>query len=560
MRKLCLSIFMLICMPLYYLSAQEPEDIKLSNSILIENAMVVVKAGTAAKKSSILIEDGVITQIGTNLNVPGDAIVLKADSLYAYPAFIDACSHTAIPKKDKDEKQKEVKDPGNPGYARAGITPQKSVSHNLALNDNSVKEMRKAGFAISHAVPRGRMLPGKGSIILLNDDDKASYILQDFSQYGSLLSAKGRVYPSTIIAVMSKYRDLIQQSKNAYKHEQDYLSNPIGLKRPGYAPELQALYPVVNQSQLLFMQAEKTLDISRALTLNKDINTKMIIVEAKQAWPNLTALKSNNAPILLSLDLPEDVKEEKKDSTAEVSLDYENMMSRKKQSILDYQNQAKFMHDNNIAFSFSYFDTKPKDIHKNLNKIIENGLDKQVILEALTLTPAKMLGIDQVAGSLEKGKLGNVILSNKELFTEDSQIEFLIVEGTKYAFEKKEKKKKKKKKSEDGESTEAANIAGQWSVIVEVPGDEQEAEFKFSKDGDDYTGVLIDDEGEETPLESISLDGNNLSFSFTVPMDQAGEVTMDAEVEIDGDDMEGSLSVGTFGSFKMTGTRTGKPK
>ena len=313
---------MLICMPLCFLSAQEPEDLKLSNTLLIENAMVVVKAGAKAQKSSILIKDGVITQIGSNINVPGDAIILKADSLYAYPAFIDACSHTAIPKKDKEEKEKDVRDPGNPGYARAGISPQKSVSTNLKLDEGSVKEMRKAGFAISHTVPRGRMLPGKGSIILLNDSKDESYILKDNSQFASLRSAKGRVYPSTIIAVMSKYRDLVHQSKNAYKHEQDYKANPIGLKRPSYAPELQALYPVVNQTQMVYMQAEKTLDISRALTLNKDIKTKMVIVEAKQAWPNLKALQMNNAPILLSLDLPEDVKEEKKDSTAAVDQAY----------------------------------------------------------------------------------------------------------------------------------------------------------------------------------------------------------------------------------------------
>lgn len=559
MRKICLGIFMLICMPLYFLSAQEPDDLKLSNTILIENAMVVTKAGMPAKKSSILIKDGIITQIGTNINVPGDAIVLKADSLYAYPAFIDACSHTAVPKGDKEEKQKEVKDPDKPGNKRAGITPQNSISNNLKLSDGSVKEMRKAGFAISHSVPRGRMLPGKGSIILLNDNDSESYLMKDFSQFGSLRSAKGRVYPSTIIAVMSKYRDLANQSRNAYSHEQSYKTNPLGLKRPNYSPELQALYPVMNQSQTFFMQAEKTLDISRALTLNKDLKTKMVIVEARQAWPNLKLLKNNNTQILLSLDIPEDVKEEKKDSTAVPDKVYEAMMERKKQSIMEYQNQAKFMHDNNVPFSFSYFDVKPKDIHKNLNKIIENGLDKKVVLDALTMTPAKMLGIDKVAGSLEAGKIGNVILSNKELFTEDSEIQYMIVEGTKYEFEKKEKKKKKKKKDGDSDD-EAADVAGLWTVTVEVPGEEQEFKLKISKDGDDYSGVLVDDEGEETELESISVDGSTISFSFTVDIDEGSNMAMDAEAEVDGDDLEGSLSVGAFGSFKMTGTRTGKPK
>jgi len=561
MRKIILGVILLVCIPLYFISAQEPEDLKLSNTLLIENAMVVTKAGMSAKKSSILIVDGIINQIGTNINVPADAIVIKADSLYAYPAFIDACSHTGMPKKDNDERPKPASDPDNPGYERAGITPNVSVSENLSLKEGSVKEMRKAGFAISHVVPRGRMLPGKGSVLLLNDKNDQAYILKDFTQFASLRSARGRVYPSTVIAVMAKYRDLTNRARNGYKHEQTYTSNPVGLQRPNYDPEIQALYPVVNKSQTVFMQAEKTLSISRALTLNKDLNTKMVLVEAKQAWPNINALKSSNTSLLLSLDIPESVKEEEKDSTAVVDQAMEAMLKRKKEAIADYQNQAKFMSDNNINFSFSYFDVKPKDIHKKLGIIVESGLERDKVLAALTTTPAQMLGIDKVAGSLEKGKLGNVILSDKELFTKESNIRFMVVEGTTYEYEKKEKKKKKKKKSGDSTDGEAsADIAGQWTVVVEVPGEEQEVELKFSKDGDDYSGVLIDDEGEETTLESIEINGSALSFSFSVTMDGAGEVGMDAEVEIDGDDMDGSLSVGTFGSFKMTGTRTGKPK
>ena len=560
MRKICLGIIMLICMPMYFLSAQEPDDLKLSNTLLIENAMVVTKAGMSAKKSSILIIDGVITQIGSTINVPADAVILKADSLFAYPAFIDACSHTGIPKAEKEDRPKRPDDPGNPGYLAAGITPQVSVESVLDMKEGSIKEMRKAGFAISHVVPRGRMLPGKGSVILLNDKNEQAYLLKDFSQYASLRSARGRIYPSTIIAVMSKYRDLTNQARNAYKHEQAYSANPLGMKRPNYDPELQALFPVVNKKQTVFLQAEKTLDIARAITLNKDLQTNMVLVEARQAWPNLKTIQSKNISLLLSLDIPEDMKEEKKDSTDTSVDDMAPYKERKKASILEYQNQAKFMHANNVPFSFSYFDVKPKDIHKNLNKMIENGLDKTVALEALTTIPAEMLGIQSVAGSLEKGKLGNIILTDKELFTKDASIEYMIVEGSQYAFEKKEKKKKKKKKDGDNSGTETSSIAGQWEVTVDVPGDEQNVKFKFSKDGDDYTGILIDDEGEETAIESIEIDGSNLTFSFTVNMDEAGDVQMEADVEIDGDDLDGSLSVGPFGSFKMTGTRTGKPK
>lgn len=550
-----LSTFVLfLCFFLSSTFAQEPSDIQLSDKLFIQNVNLVSKAGSAPEKSSILIENGIITQVGKNIQLPGNAVIIKGDSLYAYPAFIDPCSHTGIPKAEK-EKQKSVDNPDKPGYERAGITPNLTIESQLKMTDSSVEDMRKVGFAISHAVPRGRMLAGQGSIILLKnaDDNHSSFLKKDISMYGSLRSASGRVYPSTVIAVMAKYRNLVMNARNAQIHEKNYKNNPLGLQRPDYPVELQSLYPLVNNKKTLFMRVGKTLDISRAITLNKDLGLNLILVETKQSWPNISKIESLKIPMLLSLDIPEDMKEEKKDSTKVIDPKMEAMLKRKKETISQYQNQTKIVSKHGIPFSFSYFKVKPKEIHDKFRILIDKGMGEDVLLHKLTIAPAEILGIDKMAGTIEKGKLGNIILCDKLIFDEDNNIEFMVVEGTVFEYEKKKKKKKKK----DGDT--AVNLVGTWDITIDVPDDEQSIKVTFQKDGDEYSGTMMDSEDEEYELKKIELDGNELSFKVTIKI-QGMPIKVEGTIEIDEDDMTGSLSVGIFGSFPMEGTRMDKPE
>jgi hypothetical protein len=98
-----------------------------------------------------------------------------------------------------------------------------------------------------------------------------------------------------------------------------------------------------------------------------------------------------------------------------------------------------------------------------------------------------------------------------------------------------------------------------WAIEAKIPGDEQNAKLKFTKSGDDYTGVLIDDEGDEYKLESVTLEGDLLSFSFTLN-EQGMSMEMVGSAKISDDSLEGTISVGEFGSFPLEGNKISNPE
>src|SRR5688572_25487465 len=85
----------------------------ITNCVALINAKVVTMPGKAPQVSNVIIRDGLITQIGANIKIPPDAYRIAADSLYAYPAFIDAFSSTGI---------KEVEETGPPQGGNRGGT------------------------------------------------------------------------------------------------------------------------------------------------------------------------------------------------------------------------------------------------------------------------------------------------------------------------------------------------------------------------------------------------------------------------------------------------------
>ena len=262
--------------------------------------------------SDILIENGLIVQIGTNMTPPVDAKIIEADSAYAYSGFIDAFSHLGIPKKEPNGKRPEVKFKGFPPNEVAGITPEKLASADLSHSEGSIKSHRDAGFTIAHIVPRGKMLPGQGSIISLHGSSADEMILKDQTSTFLQFSGARGYYPSTVIGVMAKWRDLYRKAHFHNKNLENYKLSANGIQRPHEDKTLNALIPVTNGSRPVFMTTKKVKDIFRAVELQKELGYDLVLCDVKQIGAAQKYLKSSKIDILLSLDLPKEEDKKKR--------------------------------------------------------------------------------------------------------------------------------------------------------------------------------------------------------------------------------------------------------
>ena len=564
---LTLFFLLVMCIRPFAQEALSP----ITKTIAIKDVHIVQKPGQIIELGTLIINNGLIQAVGKGTPIPANAKILEADSMYVYAGFIDGISHAGISqaeKKEENTRGRREKDAANPSYEKAGIQPQLQVRDLLNPKDKSIVDMRKLGYTAAHVVPRGKMLPGGGSLLLLNGTTPDDFIYSDNTAMYAQLQGAGNVYPATLIAVMSKFRELYAQAAQAKTNEKNYRLNPVGKSRPSQDRVLQAFYPVIDKSQSVFFKAPGVKDIHRVFTLQKELGFPLVLVDVKQGWHLADKIKNTRTPVLLSLDLPKDPskkgkskkgKEEKSDEEKEENTaKKEKSTAKKKEKVLtpfqkkqqaalkQYNAQAAFFQDKNIPFGFTSINTKTANIRPNLRKMITNGLTQETALAALTTIPAKQLGVSKMMGTLEKGKLANLVISDKPYFEEKSNVRFVIIEGKVFEYEVKKKKK--------SDSSEPANVVGTWNYEISIPGTPSSGVLILKNKDGNITGSITNDmaEGAED-IQDAELDGNELTF--LVPIDDSGAAKASLTLTIDKDSIEGSVTIPEMGSFDVEGER-----
>lgn len=519
----------------------------IGDTYYISDVWVHSRPGVAPRIQDVIVAKSIIRAAAPNLSPPFDARIVRGDSMHLYPGFIAALTHEGLAREEDQEKE-DLRDPGNPSYEQAGITPHRLSSDMLGPN-KSVEGLRKAGFTIAHVAPDGRMLPGQTTLISTIDADKASVRILSSNQhhYARLRGARGRIYPSTVIAVMSKMRELHMNAALAKEYTLRYQQNPLGLAAPRYDDVIESLIPVTTGQQSIYYRADKVKDIYRVLQLQKELGFHLVLAETKEAYHVVDKLKQSGSTVLISLDLPD--KPEDIDSTDSELLDWH---TRKMQAYDDALRQAQLLKKSGVPYAFSLVGTKASKVHEQVQRMVDSGLDVEDALAALTTAPARLLGIDKMAGTITKGKMANLILTDEPLWSEKWSIKHTWVAGQYH------------KASADKKDDEAANglqIEGTWSFSVDVMGDEQTGKMIIKSVDGDYEVTLISDDDPDDPytVSDGRVDGKTMTFPYSI--DQDGyTVNMVFKLDFDEDDYKGTIDIEGVGNFNIEGSKISDPE
>lgn len=541
-------------------SQEEKELAPVSKTYAITNATVIQAPGRKLDQATVIIKDGLIASVGKSLSVPPEAIIIKGDSLHIYAGFIDGLSRVAVTKPKEEANRERVKDPGNPPAELAGITPEKDVRTVLNPVDKTVEDLRALGFTSAQVVPYGTMLPGSAAVVMLTGKSIDAMVLVGNSALFSELQGAQRVYPATVIAVIAKFRELYRQSVQAKNYENLYTANRAGLNRPTSDRILESFYPVIDKKIPVVFEADRYLETQRILSLQSELGFSLVLADVKEGWESINKIKSSGTKVFLSLDLPEDKKDEKKDSkdakdkkpetkkedTTLTPAEKEALEKRKAESLAQYVAQASTFQKAGIPFGFSTLSVKTADIKANLTRIIAAGLTEDQALAALTTNAAQSLGLSDRLGSIDNGKIANLVISDKPYFNEKAKVRYVFVDGVMYKYDAKDVPKAESPKND---------ITGTWTVTTQAPDGKTDESVTFKKEGNNYTGSVSGGKLlQAVALEKIELNGSSLKYTYTVQKEgQTHKVDVDATVEASS--FKGTAQVGTTGSYTVEGKK-----
>jgi hypothetical protein len=177
----------------------------------------------------------------------------------------------------------------------------------------------------------------------------------------------------------------------------------------------------------------------------------------------------------------------------------------------------------------------------------------------LTINAAEIFGAADQVGTIEVGKIANIVVVSGDLLAKDSKVRHVFIDGDQIELKKPDATPPRggmgggRPGGGGPPSGPAVDPAGTWSIIVQSPQGEVSAQLTLTKDGEQIGGTLGTPMGN-VGIKSGRVDGNRIRLTATIDM---GGQAIDSIISgtIEGDSIRGTITMGAMGSFEFTGTR-----
>jgi imidazolonepropionase-like amidohydrolase len=372
--------------------------------ILIRGGRIITIAKGTLESGSVLIQGGRIAAVGPDLTAPKDALIIDAVGDFILPGFIDASTNLGFVEWETVEKDDDE--------AATTLTPQIRAIDAFYPDNKLIPEALRQGVTTALIAPaRGNLLSGQSALVHLDGGDVAgSTLLFPAAVHGTLgdifkpRSKANTAAPYTRMGAAALLRQTLVDAR-AYR---DQLRSSAGPK-PSAQPMLDALAAVLGGERPLVVTANRMDDILTALRIAREFGIRIVIGQGAEAWRVRDQLAKAKVPVLL---MPK---------TAS-GLSVETAGGR-------HDNPA-LLREGGVTIAFQTGSVQNVgDLLSLAQDAVRYGLPVGEALRALTISPAEIFGVADAVGSLEKGKMADIVIFSGHPILSPARVKTVIING-----------------------------------------------------------------------------------------------------------------------------------
>jgi len=385
----------------------------------IRNARIVTVSGADIENGTVVIRDGKIEAVGTTVNVPAGAQTIDGRGLSVYPGMIDAGTNMGLVEVPQGANGTvDTSEVGELNPNAKAITAVNPHSAHIAVT-------RVEGITNTLTAPTGGLISGQAALInLLGTAPKEMAVVPQFAlviNYPRIGGGGGGFGgfqpPANLTETLSNNERQVEQIRKmlrdaeAYGRAQDAYAKDRSLPRPDRNVVLEPLVPYVRGQQPVIFRADREAEIRGALKFADEMKLKPIILGGNDAWRVASLLKEKNVPVILTglFSLPS-----REDDAYDVL----------------YENPAK-LQQAGVRFAISTGDAgaEVRNLAQYAGMAAALGLSKADAVKAVTLYPAQIMNVSDRLGSIEPGKMANLVVTDGDLLEIRTRIRYLFIDG-----------------------------------------------------------------------------------------------------------------------------------
>ena len=405
-------------------------------SRILQNARVVVAPGEVFQRASIAIEGSSIVAIGADIEISPGAELIDYSGKTIYAGLIDAYSEVNVDNPKDD----------GAGHWNGNVMPRRSATSALGTISDIAK-LRGQGITMRLVAPKGGIVKGSSCLVLL-DRNRPTIIARDIAQHVQLTVPRGDRrddYPNSPMGATALLRQVLYDANWYQQAWSAYLSDRT-IPRPVRNDDLKRLAEDGLYGRFVVDAQNERMAI-RAHAVASEFSLNAMLRGSGREYRDVRSIAACNRPILVPVDFPDAPKVANESDSDRVDL----------RELMHWhfapENPQRLVKAGaTICLTTDGLDD-PKDYLKNIRRAVKRGLDPDAALAAVTVNPAKLFGIESVAGTIHAGALANLVITSGDLFDQDTTIVESWVAG---------------KRFEHDTDEELDSLAGNWTT--KIPG------------------------------------------------------------------------------------------
>lgn len=391
-----------------------------AGTFAITNARIVTVSGATISGGTLIIKDGKILAIGGNVTIPGDAEKIDGTGLSVYPGMIDAGTNLGLAEIEGGA-------PGTIDVAETGdMNANAKAITGINPHTSHVNVTRINGITTVLSLPIGGIVSGQAAVINLNGSTQGEMaivptfgLVINFPRLttGGGFNLFGNQPPVDFNEALKRRDQRIEELKKLFRDAENYTrtqeayAKDNSLPAPATDLKMEALKDYVRGAKPIIFTAERERDIRSAAKFAGEMKIKAIILGGQEAWKAADELKKNNVPVIYTNIHSLPVRD---DDSYDYLLEAPAKMA-----------QAK------IKFAISTGDNGAmvSELPFQAGLAAAFDLPKDDALKSVTLYPAQILGIADRLGSLDAGKIANIVITDGDLLEPRTHVKYVFING-----------------------------------------------------------------------------------------------------------------------------------
>ncbi|WP_420318532.1 amidohydrolase family protein [Ekhidna sp.] len=380
-----------------------------TGTFALTNATIETVTNGTIQNGTLIIANGMITDIGASVTVPQGAKTIDCTGMTIYPGMIDGGTQIGLVEVSAVDRTRDNNEIGE-------VIPH--IQALTAVNPSSVIHpvTRVSGVTTALTMPSGGLFPGTAALINLHgytpDQMYAGFkgVVLNFPATGR----RGRWDRRSDEDIKKAADKALKQLNEVWEKAVQYhkIDSATGGKDQPYYPEMEALLPVVRGEMKLLVNVNSANDIKAALEWIDKKGADVILCGVSEGWRVAEEIAKANVPVITGPVLRNPTR-----SYDRYDQPYANAGTMQKAGVMVAIRTNEVENVRNLPYHAGFAATY--------------GMGKEEALKAITIVPAELFGVADKYGSLEKGKVANLFVTTGDPFETKTQVKYVFIDGWK---------------------------------------------------------------------------------------------------------------------------------